>query len=550
MTVQRSSSGKHEAQLLRSQRAELELVADPPPHAVGERLEHRSRSSSVDMLCFYNIIGGDSSEEIRDGPEIQGVRRTSPGRCTRCSRRSPIPAQLSHYFTTGGAKGRLETGATVTWDFHDFPGAFPVHVIEVVPDERIVLEWKANESASRAKADDYNTTVTMAFKPVDDGRTLVEIAEEGWHDTPAGAQGELRQLHGLDRRCSPRSRCGSSTASTCARGCTSRPSARRSRHRFAAPARRSPARSARRRTTGRRRQVVVGQVARVGRRERREAGAGGEAWSVPPNVPPGGDDAADPSAVPGDLLRSDATSRARLRPRRRRRPRSGRLRDAALAVGAGGGGRADAEHARAVELAPAEQRVLHRRPRRAARARWPTSPAPRCSARSGRPSTRRGASCQTPSATIVADRRERRPASPGSARGGSLALAPFAGAVAELGLQQRGLGQPQAERSPPSVVSGTHSSTWTHHGGSTASCSDTARTTTSAPMIIVRNAAGPSPTLNAEKSSPQARQRSAKRVQPANSVRAPQRGQRPKRAASAMRGLPFRLVQARRPSEA
>ena len=55
------------------------------------------------------------------------------------------PAQLSRYFTTGGAKGRLEEGATVTWDFHDFPGAFPVHVIEVVPDERIVLEWKANE---------------------------------------------------------------------------------------------------------------------------------------------------------------------------------------------------------------------------------------------------------------------------------------------------------------------------------------------------------------------------------------------------------------------
>ncbi|HEX6218130.1 MAG TPA: SRPBCC domain-containing protein, partial [Sphingomicrobium sp.] len=48
------------------------------------------------------------------------------------------PAQLSAYFTTGGAKGRLETGATVTWDFHDYPGAFPVEVIEVIPDERIV----------------------------------------------------------------------------------------------------------------------------------------------------------------------------------------------------------------------------------------------------------------------------------------------------------------------------------------------------------------------------------------------------------------------------
>ncbi len=91
------------------------------------------------------------------------------------------PAQLSEYFTTGGAKGRLETGATVMWDFADFPGAFPVEVVEVVQDERIVLKWKANEPGT-----DYSVTVTMAFKPTDDGRTLVEIAEEGWHETPAG----------------------------------------------------------------------------------------------------------------------------------------------------------------------------------------------------------------------------------------------------------------------------------------------------------------------------------------------------------------------------
>lgn len=30
---------------------------------------------------------------------------------------------LSNYFATGGAHGRLESGATVTWDFADFPGA-------------------------------------------------------------------------------------------------------------------------------------------------------------------------------------------------------------------------------------------------------------------------------------------------------------------------------------------------------------------------------------------------------------------------------------------
>jgi uncharacterized protein YndB with AHSA1/START domain len=49
------------------------------------------------------------------------------------------PGKLSNYFTTGGAKGRLETGATVTWDFSDFPGAFPVEVVEVVADRKIVL---------------------------------------------------------------------------------------------------------------------------------------------------------------------------------------------------------------------------------------------------------------------------------------------------------------------------------------------------------------------------------------------------------------------------
>ena len=101
------------------------------------------------------------------------------------------PGQLSHYFTTGGAKGRLEEGATVTWDFHDFPGAFPVYVTEVVPDERIVLEWKANEPDT-----DYNVTVTMAFKPTDDGRTMVEIAEEGWHETEAGLKGSYGNCMG------------------------------------------------------------------------------------------------------------------------------------------------------------------------------------------------------------------------------------------------------------------------------------------------------------------------------------------------------------------
>ena len=104
------------------------------------------------------------------------------------------PETLSRYFTTGGAKGRLETGATVTWDFADFPGAFPVEVVDVVPNERIVLRWEASEGepdheAGTYESAGYQTEVTMTFKPLDgDTRTLVTIAEEGWHETPGGLE--------------------------------------------------------------------------------------------------------------------------------------------------------------------------------------------------------------------------------------------------------------------------------------------------------------------------------------------------------------------------
>src|ERR1700712_823418 len=56
------------------------------------------------------------------------------------------PEQLSHYFTTGGARGRLEDGAEVSWDFADFPGAFPVTVVEATPPTRIVIEWAGDET--------------------------------------------------------------------------------------------------------------------------------------------------------------------------------------------------------------------------------------------------------------------------------------------------------------------------------------------------------------------------------------------------------------------
>lgn len=113
------------------------------------------------------------------------------------------PRELSRYFTTGGAKGRLETGATVYWDFHDFPGAFPVEVVEVEPERRIVLQWAANDgaqpdrdAAAAATSAGYKTTVMMTFEPIEDGRTLVTIAEEGWRETGTGLKASYGNCQG------------------------------------------------------------------------------------------------------------------------------------------------------------------------------------------------------------------------------------------------------------------------------------------------------------------------------------------------------------------
>lgn len=105
------------------------------------------------------------------------------------------PKHLSGYFTTNGAKGRLETGATVTWDFHDFPGAFPVHVVAVEPDRKIVLQWNAADGTPE-QGGPYLTTVTMTFDGLEDGRTLVTIAENGWRDTVAGQKASYGNCEG------------------------------------------------------------------------------------------------------------------------------------------------------------------------------------------------------------------------------------------------------------------------------------------------------------------------------------------------------------------
>lgn len=93
------------------------------------------------------------------------------------------PRQLERYFATGGVSGRIETGATVYWDFADFPGAFPVEVVSAEQAEHIEFQWGAADALR---------TVNFTFEPIRDfTRTKLTITEGNWPLTHAGAQEAL-----------------------------------------------------------------------------------------------------------------------------------------------------------------------------------------------------------------------------------------------------------------------------------------------------------------------------------------------------------------------
>jgi uncharacterized protein YndB with AHSA1/START domain len=98
------------------------------------------------------------------------------------------PQKLTGYFTKT-ASGPLAEGTTVMWSFPEFPGEFPVKVREVVPNDRIVLEWESEEGG-------YDTRIEILFKPLDDGATMVQIRESGWPPTPKGVESSYRNCGG------------------------------------------------------------------------------------------------------------------------------------------------------------------------------------------------------------------------------------------------------------------------------------------------------------------------------------------------------------------
>lgn len=99
------------------------------------------------------------------------------------------PQKLSGYFTTiGGASAPLVEGTTVTWW-----NMAPVIVDKVEENSRIVFRWDAMVEKDE---EPYKTRVEMKFTPLEDGATMVTIAETGWRENARGQKSSYMNCEG------------------------------------------------------------------------------------------------------------------------------------------------------------------------------------------------------------------------------------------------------------------------------------------------------------------------------------------------------------------
>lgn len=80
------------------------------------------------------------------------------------------PAITRNFWFTKGS-GRLEPGATISWEWEMYGISSQVKVVEIVPEKRILIQW--SEPA---------LTVTFSFREINDG-TYVTITSTGFTET-------------------------------------------------------------------------------------------------------------------------------------------------------------------------------------------------------------------------------------------------------------------------------------------------------------------------------------------------------------------------------
>ncbi|MBW3467190.1 SRPBCC domain-containing protein [Arthrospiribacter ruber] len=87
------------------------------------------------------------------------------------------PEKMKNYFISHGT-AMMQQGETVEWEFPEFPGAFPVRVLEVTENQKIIFEWDGDSKA---------LTVEIRLEAVNDGlATVVYVDEYGMENTAEG----------------------------------------------------------------------------------------------------------------------------------------------------------------------------------------------------------------------------------------------------------------------------------------------------------------------------------------------------------------------------
>ena len=88
------------------------------------------------------------------------------------------PDKMSNYFISTST-GRMEEGATLTWQFPEFDMEFPVRVDKIKKDKYISYYWNDIE-------DGTETRVEITLKPMEDNTTIVSITEKGRNNDEKG----------------------------------------------------------------------------------------------------------------------------------------------------------------------------------------------------------------------------------------------------------------------------------------------------------------------------------------------------------------------------
>jgi len=83
-----------------------------------------------------------------------------------------VDPRITTKFWFTKSSGKLEKGKTVTWEWEMYGVADKIKVVELVPNEKITIEW-----------DNPTTTVDFEFSELSEETTYVVIKNYGFHQT-------------------------------------------------------------------------------------------------------------------------------------------------------------------------------------------------------------------------------------------------------------------------------------------------------------------------------------------------------------------------------